>query len=81
MDKGQVVRRVVQEAGARGFLFAGDDLGDLEAFDAVDALRAEGLATLLVCARSQEESALIERADVVVPGPEGVLDVLRLLMA
>ena len=64
---------------AGGFLFAGDDLGDLEAFEAVAALRDEGMPTLLVCSLSAEESALLELADVVVRGPEGVLDLLRQL--
>ena len=43
-------------------------------------LNQKGLATLLVCSLSQEESALVERADVVVEGPEGVLELLRHLM-
>lgn len=79
MDKGAVVRDLVAQTSAGGFLFAGDDLGDVEAFEAVDELRTEGLPTLLVCAASDEESALQERADVVVHGPDGVLDLLRRL--
>src|SRR4051794_35262057 len=79
MDKGTVVRNLAKEVQARGFLFAGDDLGDVEAFEAVAQLRAQGLPTLLVCSASQEESALMELSDVVVPGPDGVLDFLRRL--
>jgi trehalose 6-phosphate phosphatase len=79
MDKGAVVRNLAKEVEAGGFLFAGDDLGDVEAFEAVGELREQGLPTLLVCSASQEESTLIELADVVVPGPEGVLDLLRQL--
>lgn len=79
MDKGTVVRDLVAQTGARGFLFAGDDLGDLEAFEAVAELRDQGLATLLVCSASDEESALVDRSDVVVHGPDGVLDLLRRL--
>jgi trehalose 6-phosphate phosphatase len=81
MDKGKVVRDLAQEVDAGGFLFAGDDLGDVEAFDAVAELRVQGVPTLLVCSASQEESTLLELADVVVPGPEGVLDLLRRLTA
>jgi trehalose 6-phosphate phosphatase len=81
MDKGVVVRNLAKESDAGGFLFAGDDLGDVEAFEAVAELRDQGMPTLLVCSASQEESALIELADVVVPGPEGVLDLLRRLTA
>jgi trehalose 6-phosphate phosphatase len=79
MDKGVVVRNLAKEVEAGGFLFAGDDLGDVEAFEAVAELRAQGLATLLVCSASKEESTLLELADVVVPGPDGVLDILRRL--
>jgi trehalose 6-phosphate phosphatase len=78
-DKGQVVRTVVEELSAGGFLFAGDDLGDLEAFAAVEALRADGLPTFLVCSGSDEQPALAERADLVVDGPDGVLTFLRRL--
>jgi trehalose 6-phosphate phosphatase len=79
MDKGVVVRNLAKEVEAGGFLFAGDDLGDVEAFAAVADLREQGLATLLVCSASREESTLLELADVVVPGPDGVLDLLRRL--
>jgi trehalose 6-phosphate phosphatase len=77
VDKGTVVERIAEELEVGGFLFAGDDLGDLEAFDAVASLAKRGLPTLLVCSGSEEENALRERADVVVHGPEGVLDLLR----
>jgi trehalose 6-phosphate phosphatase len=81
MSKGHAVHTLVEEQDAGGFLFAGDDLGDLEAFAAVEELREQGLATLLVCSQSDEVSALVERADVVVPGPDGVLELLRQLTA
>jgi trehalose 6-phosphate phosphatase len=81
MHKGDAVRTLVEEQSAGGFLFAGDDLGDVEAFDAVAALREQGMPTLLVAAASDEQSALVPLADVVVPGPDGVLDLLRRLTA
>ena len=81
MDKGHVVRTLVDQLDAGGFLFAGDDLGDVEAFQAVAALREQGMPTLLVCSLSDEESALLELADVAVKGPDGVLDLLRRLTA
>ena len=77
VDKGAVVERLAEELEIGGFLFAGDDLGDLEAFDAVESLSRRGLPTLLVCSGSDEENALAVRSDVVVRGPEGVLDLLR----
>ncbi|HEY3015274.1 MAG TPA: trehalose-phosphatase [Nocardioides sp.] len=79
MDKGAAVHALVADLNAGGFLFAGDDLGDLEAFNAVLELRARGMATLLVCSASAEQQALLELADVVVDGPPGVLDLLRQL--
>ena len=39
------------------------------------------LPALLVCSGSVEEQALADVADVVVPGPEGVLALLRQLAA
>jgi trehalose 6-phosphate phosphatase len=81
MHKGLVVERLVAELEAGGFVFVGDDLGDLEAFEAVAALAERGLPTLLVCSASDEESALVQRSDVLVHGPEGVLDLLRQLTA
>ena len=61
-------------------LFAGDDLGDLPAYDAVDELRARGVRGVLVCSGSDEgPPALRERADVVVDGPAGVVELLASL--
>ena len=62
-------------------LFAGDDRGDLPGFDAVDQLRGEGVPGLLVCSASDEgPPELAERADLVVDGPAGVVEVLRALL-
>lgn len=72
IDKGTVLRQVVAEVGARTVVFAGDDLGDVPAFDAVDDLRADGLRGLLVCSASEEQDALVPRADVVLDGPDAV---------
>jgi len=62
-------------------LFAGDDLGDLPAYDAVDELRRSGVLGVTVCSGSDEGPAeLRERADVVVDGPAGVVALLRTLL-
>ena len=79
MHKGTAVTTLVEELGAGGFLFAGDDLGDLEAFEAVRDLGRAGMPTLLVCSSSDEENALQDLADVVVDGPAGVLALLAQL--
>ncbi|RFU38851.1 trehalose-phosphatase, partial [Actinomadura logoneensis] len=81
MDKGVALREFVAEAGKPSMLlFAGDDLGDLAAFDAVDALRAEGVPGFKLCSGSAEVTALAERADLVVDGPEGVVAFLDTLL-
>ncbi|MFI0410881.1 trehalose-phosphatase [Actinomadura sp. 3N508] len=81
MDKGMALRGFIADRGERpsAVLFAGDDLGDLAAFDAVEALRAEGVPGVLVCSGSTEVTALAERADLVVDGPSGVVDLLETL--
>lgn len=62
-------------------LFAGDDVGDLPAFDAVEQLRASGVPGLTVCSRSDEGPVeLRDRADVVVEGPAGVVALLEELL-
>ena len=80
MHKGVVVERLVEELDAGGVrlrrrrprrprgLRGGRGAG-----------RAGGLPTLLVCSASDEESALVPLSDVLVHGPEGVLDLLRQL--
>ena len=81
MHKGAAVRRLTQEVGAEAFVFCGDDLGDVEAFKAVEELRSQGLPCLLVWAEHDDHNALADMADVVVDGPEGTLDLLRELTA
>ena len=81
MDKGDALRGLVRETGAETVLYAGDDLGDLAAFTAVDSLRAEGHAGVLVCSGSDEVPELAARADLVVDGPQGVVDLLNALAA
>jgi len=76
-DKGDALRGLVHEVGARHVIFGGDDLGDLSAFDAVDDLRSEGLDGLLICSASAEQDALVARADIVLDGPDAVAVWLR----
>ncbi len=62
-------------------LVAGDDVGDLPAFDVVDGLRARGVPGVTVCSGSDEgPPELRARADVVVDGPPGVVQLLRTLL-
>src|SRR4051794_38665780 len=81
-DKGLAVRRLLAEAGAHVAGYVGDDLGDLPAFDAVDALRAEGGGGLTVAsAGADAPPALAARADLVLDGPDAVVAFLRDLAA
>jgi trehalose 6-phosphate phosphatase len=77
MHKGLAVRTALKDHAGGGVLFVGDDLGDLEAFEAVRSMAEDGLQTLLVCSSSDEQDALHELADVVVDGPDGVMDFLE----
>ncbi|MET7450754.1 trehalose-phosphatase [Streptomyces sp. NPDC005574] len=81
MDKGVALLDHVRDTGAASVLYAGDDLGDLPAFTAVDKLRSDGTPGLLVCSGSDEVAELRERADLVVDGPAGVVALLAGLAA
>lgn len=83
VDKGVAIRSLVAETGAVAVLYAGDDLGDLPAVAAVRELSSSGAieAGLVVCSDAEEASAdLRAAADVVVPGPPGVQELLRELV-
>ena len=80
VDKGGALRSLVQERGASAVLFAGDDLGDLPAVRTVHELRAGGIPGLVVCSDSAETpAALRDQADLVVDGPQGVVELLAAL--
>jgi trehalose 6-phosphate phosphatase len=76
MHKGLALRTALDEHGAGGVLFAGDDLGDLEAFEAVRDLADHGFPTLLVCSSSHEEEVLVHLSDVLVDGPGEMVQLL-----
>jgi trehalose 6-phosphate phosphatase len=80
IDKGLALRQYADEVDARSVLYAGDDLGDLAAFDAVERLRGQdGVPGVLVCSGSAEVAALSARADLTVDGPQGVVALLEAL--
>ena len=69
-------------AGLDAVCFFGDDVGDLPAYDALDRLSAAGKTTVKVAVSTVEAPVpLLERADLVVDGPLGALDVLHRLLA
>ncbi|AZM53973.1 trehalose-phosphatase [Streptomyces sp. WAC 01529] len=79
IDKGVALAGYLREVGAESVLYAGDDLGDIPAFAAVEKLRGDGMAGLLVCSGSAEVTELSDRADLVVDGPGGVVALLNTL--
>jgi trehalose 6-phosphate phosphatase len=73
VDKGEAVRALVEEVDAEVVAYGGDDLGDLPAYEAVEAMRSSGgPAGLLICPASAEQPAMAARADLVVDGPSGL---------
>jgi trehalose 6-phosphate phosphatase len=80
-DKGDGVRRVIEESKARRIVVAGDDLGDLSAFAAALEMKAAGGEALRVAVDSAEAPPeLIDEADLIVDGPPGLLRFLTRLL-
>ncbi len=82
IDKGQAVRALIERATVRAALYGGDDVTDLDAFDALDTLVAERALdhAVRVGVRSAEgPAAIVERADLAVEGVPGFIEVLALL--
>lgn len=81
VDKGTVLASYAEERAAGSVLYAGDDLGDIPAFAAVEGLRARGVPGITVAIASAETSLPAERADLVVGGPAELLAALAALAA
>ncbi|WUH93002.1 trehalose-phosphatase [Streptomyces sp. NBC_00433] len=81
VDKGVALAAYLREVDAGCVLYGGDDLGDLAAFAAVQELRKEGLPGLLVASAGAPDSPeeLTSQADLIVPGPAGVVALLDAL--
>jgi trehalose 6-phosphate phosphatase len=76
VDKGQVVRRVIDEKQLAGALVVGDDIGDLPTFRAVDGLE---LGIRVAVASDESPPDLIAAADHVIGSPHDLMDLLRSL--
>ena len=84
VDKGQAVRELVRRSGVTAALFGGDDATDLDGYDALESLVEDGTleAGIKVGVRSDEgPPGIVERADLVVDGVAGFIQVLELLAA
>jgi len=76
VDKGTALAALARERAADPVVFCGDDLGDLPAFAAVRALRADGIQGCTVASASAESPQVADAADLVVDGPDGIVALL-----
>jgi trehalose 6-phosphate phosphatase len=79
ISKGTALTDLIAERDPAAVLFAGDDLGDLPAFEAVRAARAAGRQGVAVYSASDEVSELAAHADLVLDGPKAVAALLAAL--
>ena len=74
------VERIAQDEHLDAVLYAGDDVADIRAFEALDRLGERGLRTVKVAVHGRETPlALSDAADIVVDGPAGLVTLLRSL--
>lgn len=78
VNKGQALLQFAQHFDLRGLVFAGDDRTDLYAVLAAEQLRQQGIATLSIVVRYADTlPELLEHADIVVDGVEGMVQLMR----
>jgi trehalose 6-phosphate phosphatase len=75
-DKGTAVQQMLDEAGLRRALYAGDDSTDADGFRALDGL---DVGVRVAVSSDEAPSELIRLADVVVASPVELLQLLRRL--
>jgi len=83
IDKGVGIVALLRDADVERALYVGDDNTDLDAFRGLDELAEAGRLTtaMKIGARSDEgPSELVEAADLIVDGPDGVRSVLEALL-
>jgi trehalose 6-phosphate phosphatase len=73
-NKGTAVRELLARAGLTRALFAGDDTTDLDAFAAIEELE---VGVKVAVESAEGPPALRKRADIVVAGTDGLVDLLR----
>jgi len=81
IDKGTVVRDLVREHGLKGIVYLGDDLTDVDAFQAVRELREEGevLGLTAGVAGAEAPAALAGVSDILLTGPQAASQFLQAL--
>jgi trehalose 6-phosphate phosphatase len=75
-NKGTAVRALLEGPRLTRALFAGDDTTDLDAFGALEELE---VGVKVAVASDEAPPELLARADVVVAGPAGLIELLRTL--
>jgi trehalose 6-phosphate phosphatase len=75
--KGGAVQQLLDQLTPRAALYAGDDVQDIEAFDALERSGVESCRVVVVGSGTPER--LIEVADIEVDGPLGLLELLHVL--
>jgi trehalose 6-phosphate phosphatase len=84
LNKGTALAELLSERRMSKALYAGDDRTDVDAFRRLRDLRSAGELEAAVCVGIASEEGpreVAEESDLLVDGPEGFLDVLRLLAA
>jgi trehalose 6-phosphate phosphatase len=82
INKGKALRRFVKQFALHGIIFAGDDRTDLHAILEVERLRQDGYAAhSIVVQHADTPEALLEHADTVVQGVEGMAQLLGEMIA
>jgi trehalose 6-phosphate phosphatase len=82
IDKGQAVRELLRRSPVRAAVFGGDDATDLDVFDLLAELHSEEALETAVCVGVHSDegpAAIVERADLVVEGTQGFVQVLEVL--
>ncbi len=81
VTKANIVLTRTREEKLSAAMFVGDDRVDIPAFEALDELAAEGVTTVRVAVDSSEAPPeLLKRADIIVNGPAGTIDLLSRLV-
>ena len=75
-NKGTAVRTLLEQHDLRRALYAGDDTTDLDAFHGLDGLE---LAVRIAISSAEGPPELAAAADLVLAGPEALLELLRKL--
>jgi trehalose 6-phosphate phosphatase len=78
VDKGTAARSLLAEHGLERALYAGDDTTDLDAFRGLDEAELDAAVKVAV-ASPEMNPTLMNAADFVVDGPEGLVELLRQL--